>query len=731
MKPNLQWLLVVGGGIFVWASCASAQSTLTPAEYNALVQQLETTTPQPASEAPLVGNFYTLTHGESWPPLPADTMGLPFWNVQGWYILDDRNFDYSANHAEFGFGGLFPTNGGSGGSGGSGGFGPDFIPQYTSNDLYLVIEGVTSNVASLEIHQPPGVTEGVYNLLYTTNPATPLPWEWLLQTAPGQTNLLVTNASDPLGFYRLGTPSYWLAFPFMINNNGGETFSLYITSPVGATGTVKIANRANGPVLTVANTNSDPAVLGTYVLTNADLSPTSYGLNGATVSNYYVKGPYVAFYDNAFETYGDGAFGWVLANSTSNYVLYYGTYGVFLLNDVTWGQGLDANYISPTTSCAVVPSVQSFSVAAGSATSVPIPNSIMMNPEDTLDTNTAIAVTADGPISVYAVKYEQELTAAFTVQPASMLGTNYCVLARPSLIPISDLTSSGQSDLAIVATADNTSVRIVPSTNSNLAALSGTNVILLTLQAGQSYQVLSADNLGDVTGTVITSDKPIAVFAGVTDAYVPTNSTGDDNPLIQEQFPVEEWGTNALALSFAGRTGGDSYRVLPAQNATSLYTNGVLTATNLQAGTPYDYIIDGGVQFTANKPIQVAHLSNGALFGNPLGIVGDPCEILVRPTSFYQQTNVLVSLGTNAGDFDQNFLNIIAPQLAITNVFLDGTNIGSTNFITIPGSGYYGARLAVTKVKEVHQVSCSLPVGVEAYGSGFFDVYGYFSGPIK
>jgi hypothetical protein len=77
MKPILPVLLLLGC-ILVWAGPARAQSGLTPDEYNALVAAVESTTSQPASEAPLFGNFYTITHGESWPPLPADTMGLNF-----------------------------------------------------------------------------------------------------------------------------------------------------------------------------------------------------------------------------------------------------------------------------------------------------------------------------------------------------------------------------------------------------------------------------------------------------------------------------------------------------------------------------------------------------------------------------------------------------------------------------------------------------------------------------
>lgn len=180
-------------------------------------------------------------------------------------------------------------------------------------------------------------------------------------------------------------------------------------------------------------------------------------------------------------------------------------------------------------------------------------------------------------------------------------------------------------------------------------------------------------------------------------------------------------------LSFAGRTGGDSYRVLPAESGTDLFTNGVVAATNLQAGVAYDYTIDGGVEFSANKPIQVAHFANGTTFDH---LEGDPFGILSPSTNRFMQTNVVVTFGANAGDIDENFLNVIVPQAAMTNTMLDGTNISATNFVMI-GGGYYGARLPVTNVYAAHRVTSLLPISVEAYGWGFDDAYGFAAGIAK
>ncbi len=134
----------------------------------------------------------------------------------------------------------------------------------------------------LIIHLPWNMPNGVYDLLYCTNLAPDPVWQRLLRTQPGQTNLLVPNATDPQGFYRLGPPSdlaadnslgtdFWLAFLPMVEESRTNAPSLYLSSPVGSTGTVTVSGfTTNDPVLVVTNCG-DAAVNGTYNL--GPLSP--------------------------------------------------------------------------------------------------------------------------------------------------------------------------------------------------------------------------------------------------------------------------------------------------------------------------------------------------------------------------------------------------------------------------------------------------------------------------
>ena len=90
---------------------------------------------------------------------------------------------------------------------------------------------------------------------------------------------------------------------------------------------------------------------------------------------------------------------------------------------------------------------------------------------------------------------------------------------------------------------------------------------------------------------------------------------------------------------------------------------------------------------------------------------------------------LLDSKRINNGDFDENLLNLIVAESAITNTLVDGSHIATTNFVAIGSSGYYGAQISVTN--GVHTVTSSRPVGIEVYGWGEYDAYGYFGGIVK
>ena len=640
----------VGGGTFSLMS-AGDEDVSGLSDLEVTLKALELTTPLSPLALPEGGTFYSAQHSpvspEPWPPMPS-SFGRAAWSLSGGvFLLDDLQVNYNppvkskaTAKTVGGMQAMVDLNPGDGGDTNGGGYTVNFQAHiYTSNDLWLQIVTVTNQTASLIIHPPWDFTNGTYDLLYCTNLSPPISWQWLLRTDPGQTNLIVPNATDVQGFYRLGPPNdlmandslgtnFWVMFYNLYDPSGANDLSLYISSPMGATGTVTI------PELGITNAFSVAA----GAVTNMGISPDA-----------------MIFYYNVVENYG-------------------------------------------------------------------------------------IQIAASQPVSVYALDYAPYDSAAFTCYPTALLGTNYCVMAY---------TGYGPSQFAIVATADDTTVTITPSPTANLGGY--TNAYAKTLQQGQTYQISDSSDEHDLTGTWIASDKPVGVFAGANLALVPDGNVSYENPLVQEQMPVDSWGTNVLALSFAGRLYGDTYRVLAAYSNTVVTITGevvtVLDDTNTtaivttnyetvvvtnQAGQFYDIIVDGPVVFQGSKPIQVAQFANGTQFdGLP---DGDPCEILLLQTGHWLETNTVftpTNLDPNSGliAFDENYLNLIVAQSAITNTLVDGSHIAATNFVAIGTNGYYGVQLSVTN--GVHTVSSSQPVEVQVYGFGHDDAYGYFGGVVK
>jgi len=77
-------------------------------------------------------------------------------------------------------------------------------PVHTSNDLYLEINRNTNaTTASLLIYPPWTITNGVYDLFSTTNLGSGA-WRWELRTAPGQTNISITDLTLPAQMFILG-----------------------------------------------------------------------------------------------------------------------------------------------------------------------------------------------------------------------------------------------------------------------------------------------------------------------------------------------------------------------------------------------------------------------------------------------------------------------------------------------------------------------------------------------
>jgi hypothetical protein len=347
-------------------------------------------------------------------------------------------------------------------------------------------------------------------------------------------------------------------------------------------------------------------------------------------------------------------------------------------------------------------------VSAGAVTTVSIPIAAEVQSSDVVEAK-GIHVTAADEVTVYGLSKGNSTTDAFLGLPADVLGTEHIVLGyRNGSSPVLG------SQLGIVATVDDTQVTVVPSatTGSHPAG----EAYVVTMDAGETYQLRNESPSGDLSGTLVTSDEPVAVFGGHRCASITPGLQFCDH-LVEQLPPVSGWGTSFATMPLATRN-GDTFRFVASEDDTEVTVNG--SPVTLDRGQVVEQVVTGPAAIEATRPILVAQYANSSQFD---GATGDPFMMLV-PSSAQHLTEY--TLSTPATGFAANFVNVVAPEAAVGAITLDGTVIPPASFTAIGASGLSGAQVPVAVGP--HRLAGPLPFGVHAYGFAAFESYGYPGG---
>jgi RHS repeat-associated protein len=362
---------------------------------------------------------------------------------------------------------------------------------------------------------------------------------------------------------------------------------------------------------------------------------------------------------------------------------------------------------------------QNFTIAAHQLITMPLPFPDAFTLGSEIISRTGIHITADHPITVYGVTYEHQETDAFLALPVSVLGTEYinASYSNNGLVP--------GSELGVVAAYDNTTVTITPSVNT--VGRAAGQPFTVVLHRGRTYQLRNTDvdfhstHIGDLTGTIITSDKPIAVYGAHLCPNIPGNISAC-NHTVEQLTPTNTWGTQFATMPLVFRTKGDPFRIIAATDNTNFSINGVPTAT-LGRGEFYEVTLTQPSYITSNQPVMLVQYE----FGTSLdGIQGDPTMIVIPPLDQFRASYTISTVQVEPNWFQLNFANVIVPVAAIPSLQLDGVPVNPTIFRPVPGSGFSGAQIALTP--GVHQLVASSPFGAFIYGLAPADAYGYPAG---
>ena len=338
--------------------------------------------------------------------------------------------------------------------------------------------------------------------------------------------------------------------------------------------------------------------------------------------------------------------------------------------------------------------------------------------------NKGLIVTATDTISLFIANEATNSFDASFILPTPSLMEQYIVQSfTPTTYPALNCSGVTRSAFAIIATEDNTTVVITPR-----KATSGghqANVpFLVTLNRGQSYQVLSAssgDN-GDLSGSLIVARecKRIAVFNGNVLTSVPNLDGGMDH-IFEQAMPTAYWGKEFVVTSSSYRTGGDYVKITALENNTQVRRNGTLLATlNAQNSHTFLQLSSPGSCFIeTTKPAAVNLYQTTSSFDQSQ--LGDPSMVWISPIEQQLKSITFGTFTAQNQTITVHRVNIVTRTADVGSMTLDGVDI-SSEFSPVQGNANYSfARVAISA--GTHTLRND--VGFTAYVYGFGRVIGY------
>lgn len=342
---------------------------------------------------------------------------------------------------------------------------------------------------------------------------------------------------------------------------------------------------------------------------------------------------------------------------------------------------------------------------------------------------TSFRVTTDVPVAAYQINPygggSAAATGASLLLPSTAWGTNYIVnTASPQTVspPAFD----------IVASADNTQVKILPTNtvsagaDGGVPASDGGTAFTVTLSAGQVMQI--AQKL-DLLGSVVESNKPVGVFSSSACMNVPQNALYCDHGE-QQLLPIQSLGNEYTAVSYRSRTGepwlwrvvgvvdGTTLTYAPAENAAPM---------KLDKGQSVDFqSTDAFVVSSqdAMHPFQMFAYMSGGEWTSMVkkGGYGDPDHVVMTPPGQFQrsyvfftdptfpETNLVVVRAKNGNTFEDVNLDcagVLTGWTAVGNYEYTRTDLQTGDFQAV-GKCTNGR----------HEIDSKGPFGIWVWGWG-------------
>ena len=312
--------------------------------------------------------------------------------------------------------------------------------------------------------------------------------------------------------------------------------------------------------------------------------------------------------------------------------------------------------------------------------------------------NKALKLSSDADFVFYGVNKEYFTADAYLGIPTRALGTRYVANCHwPSYY---------NCEFAFTPTTDGTTITVTlprrQTTNTgNWARPPGDPEACNLPFQGQSYtngqsftvtlnrfQVAQIQDPCDLTGALIESDKPIAVWSGDSRTNIGDSPSRDHQ--VEELFSVDTWGTDCLAWPTPNRAPGlvDYWALTAAEDGTRI------TVESNEAGPKYfDLNAGESVRFPANsvneharihsdKKFQAVKYASSAVDNS---IPGDPAMTICIPSDQFGFGYTFVT-PTGVATTYTNYLSLVTKSGNENGFILDGQPVSGVNWQRFPGS---------------------------------------------
>lgn len=412
------------------------------------------------------------------------------------------------------------------------------------------------------------------------------------------------------------------------------------------------------------------------------------------------------------------------------------------------------------------------SVEAGKTATIPLKGSDVYHPNTSEQyKNRTVRVTSTADISLYIANEATNSFDASIVLPSTALGTDYRIQTFPS----GNITGYTGNDtytsyacFMVIATKENTLVKIEGANNG--INPSATEVLL---QEGESYFVrknsYTNNDLSGIRVYVSPRDghpedecKTIAVFNGSTTTGVPTSMTNNYDHLVEQAYPISNWGTKFAITSTDGYVSFPTsnldvdYIRITAAESTDLTFGGtvypesvdnLITTDNLTAGQTKTYRLhrtEGlSCYIESTEPVACylyqRSASQSGLSGDNMG---DPSMVWIAPIERGIEEITFSTFAATDIESDDHWVNIVIPIEAIndgqavsltsgnttTNIRNDFMTNGAYNYVAGSNNKYVYARRKISHGTYTLKSNGGGKMVVHVYGLGYVRGYAYAAG---